>query len=87
MTLLNQLSLNPLTSESWPLGVGPRSLAVLAEVILVHQQAERADLPEDVPGVSEELIINVWLKCLNKLQLVAMQQAPFTTFDLLEGKN
>lgn len=65
--LLSHLGVTPKGSDPWPMTVRPRSLAVLAEILLLRQQCER----ESSTGVktrTENLIINIWSRFMDRLQ-------------------
>ena len=65
-SLLNHLSLSPTSVDPWPLTVYPRSLAVLAEILLLRLQQERE--AGSVKAKSEEAIINIWTRFLAQLK-------------------
>jgi len=71
--LLHQLgiSLNPASAEPWPLRVRPRTLAVLAEVLLLRQQHE-SELEASgslltAKRSSETAIMHVWTRLTTSL--------------------
>ncbi|XP_036368081.1 E3 ubiquitin-protein ligase UBR4 isoform X5 [Octopus sinensis] len=66
--LLISLGVNPNTSEAWPLTVYPRTLAVLAEVILLRQQKERETSPKIIRSVTEVQVMNIWAQFTRTLK-------------------
>lgn len=61
-TLLTYLGVNPASPEPWPLTVYPRTLAVLAEVLLLKQQKERE--AGSIKSQSEAAVISIWTRFL-----------------------
>ncbi|XP_052831626.1 E3 ubiquitin-protein ligase UBR4-like [Octopus bimaculoides] len=66
--LLISLGVNPNTSEAWPLTVYPRTLAVLAEVILLRQQKERETSPKIIRSITEVQVMNIWAQFTRTLK-------------------
>ena len=64
-TLLINLGVNTSEGDSWPLTVYPRTLAVLAEVILLRQQRERE--AKQLVSQTESNIIMIWTRFMNTL--------------------
>ncbi|XP_060554667.1 E3 ubiquitin-protein ligase UBR4-like, partial [Ruditapes philippinarum] len=64
-TLLINLGVNTSEGDSWPLTVYPRTLAVLAEVILLRQQRERE--AKQLVSQTETNIITIWTRFMNTL--------------------
>ncbi len=64
--LLNQLGVAPNGVDAWPLTVYPRTLAVLAEVLLLRQQKERE--ASSGKSVSETAVITIWMRFLSTLK-------------------
>ena len=58
--LLLNLGVSPVSSEPWPMTVYSRTLAVLAEVILLRQQKERELSNKAIKSVTEAQVINIW---------------------------
>ncbi|XP_052789588.1 E3 ubiquitin-protein ligase UBR4-like isoform X2 [Mya arenaria] len=64
-TLLANLGVNTNEGDTWPLTVCPRTLAVLAEILLLRQQRERVAKHPASP--TEAVIIQIWTRCINTL--------------------
>ena len=64
--LLAQLGVSPSGLEPWPLTVYPRTLAVLAEVLLLRQQKEREI--GSIKSQSEASVINIWNRFMAALK-------------------
>lgn len=82
--LLLNLGVSPVSSEPWPMTVYSRTLAVLAEVILLRQQKERELNIKAIKSVTEAQVINIW----NRFTLT-LKQAILTfdnKTDQFEGK-
>lgn len=73
--LLLNLGVSPVSSEPWPMTVYSRTLAVLAEVILLRQQKERELNIKAIKSVTEAQVINIW----NRFTLTLKQA--ILTFD------
>ena len=58
--MLTQLGVNPLCDDPWPLTIYPRTLAVLAEILLLLQQQEREAGQATGKSQSEASIISIW---------------------------
>ncbi|BES93671.1 calmodulin Hypothetical protein [Nesidiocoris tenuis] len=72
-TLLLHLGVSPFSNTDnaiWPLQVYPRTLAVLAQVLLLKAQPEK-----------EELCINIWQRLINTLVQNVCNTSPTTTVD------
>ncbi|KAL4218587.1 perineurial glial growth [Mactra antiquata] len=63
--LLSNLGVNIVEGDSWPLNVCPRTLSVLAEVLLLRQQRERS--AKQLVSQTESVIINIWTRFMNTL--------------------
>ena len=63
--LLTHLGVNTAEGDTWPLSIYPRTLAVLAEIILLRQQKERTT--KQVKSQTEAAIINLWTRFINTL--------------------
>ena len=59
-SLLSQLGISLNSGDHWPLTVFPRSLAVLAEILLLRQQRERE--AKKMISQSETAVVNIWLR-------------------------
>jgi E3 ubiquitin-protein ligase UBR4 len=78
-TLLHHLGIGlNSTTEPWPLQVRPRTLAVLAEVLLLRQQTERdastatsSSLPASKRG-SEAAVMQIWVRLITALAEAAI---------------
>ena len=68
--LLVQLGVFPYTKDPWPLQVYPRTLAVLAEILLLRQQNERMAGSVNAKGQSESAIINIWTRFMSTMKNV-----------------
>ena len=76
-TLLNHLGFglsSAASTDPWPLQVRPRTLAVLAEILLLRQQAERDQMMSTTSGVvpttkraSELIVMQIWTRLMNAL--------------------
>ena len=71
-TLLHHLgiSLNPAATEAWPLRVRSRTLAVLAEILLLRQQNERDTASSSsvtVKRASETAVMHIWTRLTTAL--------------------
>ena len=64
-TLLSQLGISLNSGDHWPLSVFPRSLAVLAEILLLRQQRERE--AKKMISQSETAVVNIWLRFMETL--------------------
>ncbi|KAL3872340.1 hypothetical protein ACJMK2_040271 [Sinanodonta woodiana] len=73
----------PLSIDPWPMTVYPRTLAVLAEVLLLKQQRERES--KQLKSQSEAAIINIWVRFLTTLK--SNIQSPETKPELIEDVN
>ena len=79
--LLTQLGINPLSGDNWPLTIHGRTLAVLAEILLLKQQRERE--AKLMKSDSETAIINIWVRFLDTLKTAIFNPAIQT--DSMEG--
>ena len=66
-TLLLHLGLGLHDDHMWPLRAYPRSLAVLAEIILLRQQREREGSTGSIKGQTEAIIVRIWTRFLDSL--------------------
>lgn len=75
-TLLHHLGIssNPTSTEPWPLQVRPRTLAILAEVLLLNQQNERDSLTtlssaslSTAKRGSETVVMHIWTRLMSAL--------------------
>lgn len=57
-SLLHHLGVSLNSTDGWPLRIRPRTLAVLAEVILLRQQNEKDS--QATKKNSETVIMNIW---------------------------
>lgn len=64
--LLGQLNVSPNGVDPWPLTVHPRTLGVLAEVILLKQQKERES--KTLKSQSEVDVITIWVRFMTTLK-------------------
>ena len=64
--LLEQLNVSPSAVDPWPLTVHPRTLGVLAEVILLKQQKERES--KTLKSQSEAAVITIWVRFMTTLK-------------------
>ncbi|XP_069121893.1 E3 ubiquitin-protein ligase UBR4-like isoform X2 [Argopecten irradians] len=64
--LLSQLGINPSAVEPWPMTVHTRTLAILAEVILLKQQRERE--AKLMKSQSEAAVISIWVNFITTLK-------------------
>ncbi|XP_052093919.1 E3 ubiquitin-protein ligase UBR4-like [Mytilus californianus] len=64
--LLEQLNVSPSAVDPWPLTVHPRTLSVLAEVILLKQQKERES--KTLKSQSEAAVITIWVRFMTTLK-------------------
>ncbi|XP_067662559.1 E3 ubiquitin-protein ligase UBR4-like [Haliotis asinina] len=64
--LLVQLGVSPNSVDPWPLTVYPRTLAVLAEVLLLKQQKERE--AKTIKSYSDNAVINIWVRFIVTLK-------------------
>lgn len=62
---MTNLGVNTSEGDTWPLTVYPRTLAVLAEVLLLRQQRERE--AKQLVSQTEAVIISVWTRFMNTL--------------------
>lgn len=74
MRFLSELGINPAGDYPWPLYIAPRSLAALAQIILLEQQLARND-PTGAVTVSDGIIHKMWVKFLTTLVEVAKKPA------------
>ncbi len=68
--LLTQLGVSPYVVDPWPLTVLSRTLAVLAEVLLLRQQRERE--AGEVNVWSKAAVIPIWTRFLSTLKNVIL---------------
>ena len=64
-SLLGQLGISLSSGDHWPLTVYPRSLAVLAEILLLRQQRERE--AKKMISQSETAVVNIWLRFMETM--------------------
>jgi E3 ubiquitin-protein ligase UBR4 len=78
------IGLHSALTEPWPLHVCPRTLAVLAEILLLHQQSEHDATALANPALSavkrgsEIAIIHVWTRLMITLADMAISLEPNT---------
>ncbi len=65
-SLLLHLGVSPAIGDPWPLTVYPRTLAVLAEVLLLRQQVERE--AGELNVWSKAAVIPIWTRFLTTLK-------------------
>ncbi|KAG1664196.1 E3 ubiquitin-protein ligase UBR4 [Nymphon striatum] len=73
--LLNQLGVNPVqqaAKDDWPLQVYPRTLFILAQVLLIRQQREKEDLKNE----SQIAVVRIWTRLLNTLRNRILGSSP-----------
>ena len=58
--------MSPHGVDPWPLNVCPRTLAVLAEVVLLRQQRERE--AGNLKSASEAAVITIWTRFLSTMK-------------------
>ena len=66
-TLLFHLGVGLHEDQRWPLRVYPRTLSVLAEVLLLRQQREREGSSSCVRGQTDAAIIQIWTRFIDTL--------------------
>ncbi|XP_050389975.2 E3 ubiquitin-protein ligase UBR4 [Patella vulgata] len=64
--LLIQLGISPSSVDPWPLTVYPRTLAVLAEILLLKQQKERET--KSITSNSDRAVVEIWNRFLSTLK-------------------
>ena len=64
--LLLHLNVSPTSVDPWPMTVYPRTLALLAEVLLLRQQNERE--AGEVNVWSKAAVIPIWTRLLSTLK-------------------
>ena len=69
--LLAQLGISLNSGDPWPLSVYPRSLAILAEILLLRQQRERE--AKKMISQSETAVVNIWLRFMEALSRSIMK--------------
>ncbi|XP_052222057.1 E3 ubiquitin-protein ligase UBR4-like isoform X2 [Dreissena polymorpha] len=63
--LLHNLGVDPCEGDTWPLSVYPRTLAILAEVLLLRQQRERE--VKAMVSQMEPVIMQIWTRFMTTL--------------------
>ena len=69
--LLSQLGISLKSGDPWPLSAYPRSLAILAEILLLRQQKERE--AKKMISQSETAVVNIWLRFMEALSKSIMK--------------
>lgn len=64
--LLLHLGVSPQAVDHWPTTLLPRTLAVLAEILLLKQQKERE--AKQLKSQSEAAVINIWNRFITTLK-------------------
>ncbi|XP_023224601.1 protein purity of essence-like [Centruroides sculpturatus] len=71
---LSQLNISPWNQETWPLQVYPRTLSVLAQILMLRQQREKDDLRSE----SEQTCVLIWQKLLYTIKKAILSTSQFT---------
>lgn len=71
---LSQLNISPWNQETWPLQVYPRTLSVLAQVLMLRQQREKDDLRSE----SEQTCVLIWQKLLYTIKKAILSSSQFS---------
>uniref|UniRef100_T1IY63 UBR-type domain-containing protein n=1 Tax=Strigamia maritima TaxID=126957 RepID=T1IY63_STRMM len=77
--LMTQLGVNPSVQEEWPLQVYPRTLAVLAQILLLRQQREKDEVT--LKSKCEATCLLIWQKIFHTLQKYIQNPPAGGTYD------
>ena len=69
-TILKQLGVSPHSREPWPLYIGPRSLSILARVLLGRQESCRETGDER----DDESCVKIWERLIQTLRDMALNE-------------